>query len=66
MFIQPSEIPNREQLIVTSKCSYERELLKQDGPSTSITLNNIKGKCSVLSLKHFCTRKFNFKYLISL
>jgi hypothetical protein len=60
IFIQPSDIPNRDQLITTTKCSYEREVIKRDGSSTQITLNNIKGKCSVLSLKHFCTRKFNF------
>jgi len=60
VFIQPSDIPNREHLIITSKCSYEREVIKRDGPSTQITLNDIKGKCSVLSLKHFCIRKFNF------
>ena len=57
-FIQPSEIPNREQLIVISKCCYEREVVKRDGPSTQVNLNDIQGKCSVLSLKHFCTRKF--------
>jgi hypothetical protein len=32
--------------------------VKRDGPSTQITLDNIQGKCSVLSVKHFCTRKF--------
>jgi hypothetical protein len=60
VFIQPSDIPNRDQLIITSKCSYEREVVKRDGPSTQILLNDIKGKCSVFSLKHFCTRKFYF------
>ncbi|CAF3919770.1 unnamed protein product [Adineta steineri] len=57
VFIQPSDIINREQLIVLSKCLYEREVFKRDGPSTQISLNNIKGKCSVLSLKHFCTHR---------
>lgn len=58
IFIQPSDINNRDHLIVASKCSYEREIIKRDGPSTQIFLNNVQGKCSVLSLKHFCTRKF--------
>ncbi|CAF3259191.1 unnamed protein product, partial [Rotaria sp. Silwood2] len=57
VFIQPSDIINRDQLIIAAKCSYERELIKRDGPSTQITLNNIQGKCSVLSLKHFCTHR---------
>ncbi|CAF1429645.1 unnamed protein product, partial [Rotaria sordida] len=57
VFIQPSDIINRDQLIITAKCSYEREVIKRDGPSTQITLNNIQGKCSVLSLKHFCTHR---------
>ena len=62
VFIQPSDIQNREQLIVTTKCSYEREVFKRDGPSTQVKFNQIQGKCSVLSLKHFCTRK-NLSYL---
>ncbi|UJR20847.1 hypothetical protein I4U23_023957 [Adineta vaga] len=57
VFIQPSDINNREQLIVTSKCFYEREVIKRDGPSTQIALHNIRGKCSVLSVKHFCTHR---------
>lgn len=58
MFIQPFDIPNRDQLITTTKCSYAREVMKRDGPSTQISLMDIDGKCSVLSLKHFCTRMF--------
>ncbi|CAF3168382.1 unnamed protein product [Rotaria socialis] len=57
VFIQPSDITNRDQLIVTAKCRYEREVIKRDGPSTQISLDNIQGKCSVLSLKHFCTHR---------
>ncbi|CAF1064000.1 unnamed protein product [Adineta ricciae] len=57
VFIQPSDINNREQLIITSKCFYEREVIKRDGPSTQVSLNNMRGKCSVLSVKHFCTHR---------
>ncbi|CAF4674713.1 unnamed protein product [Rotaria sp. Silwood1] len=57
VFIQPSDILNRDQLIITAKCSYEREVIKRDGPSTQFKLHNIQGKCSVLSLKHFCTHR---------
>ena len=57
VFIRPSDITNREQLIVTTKATYEREVLKCDGSNREISLENIKGKCSVLSLKHYCSCK---------
>ena len=64
IFIQPSDIPNRDQMINTTRCSYDREVIKRDGPSTQLSLENIKGKCSVLSLKHYCTCNFHRRDLI--
>ncbi|CAF1185958.1 unnamed protein product [Rotaria magnacalcarata] len=57
LFIRPCDITNREQLIVTTKSSYEREVLKCDSSRKEITVENIIGKCSVLSLKHYCTHR---------
>ncbi|CAF0886930.1 unnamed protein product, partial [Didymodactylos carnosus] len=57
LFIRPSDIINREQLILTTKPNYEREVLKRDNSNTIITVTNIIGKCSVLSLKHYCTSR---------
>lgn len=57
VFIRPAEISNRSQLIVTTKASYEREVIKCDGSNRQISVENIQGRCSVLSLRHFCTCK---------
>jgi hypothetical protein len=57
VFIRLCDIPNRDQLIVTTKSSYEREVVKCDGSNTQISAENITGKCSILSLKHYCTCK---------
>ncbi|CAF2917299.1 unnamed protein product [Rotaria sp. Silwood2] len=55
LFIRPCDVTSREQLIITTKSSYEREVLKCDGSNRQILVENIIGKCSVLSLKHYCT-----------
>lgn len=55
IFLQASDILNRDQLINMTRTSYDREVIKRDGPSTQINVENIKGKCSVLSLKCYCT-----------
>jgi hypothetical protein len=57
LFIRPCDIANRDQLIVTTKSSYDREVIKRDGSNTQISTENITGKCSVLSLKHYCACK---------
>ncbi len=60
LFIRQSDVTNRDQLIITTKSTYEREVLKCDGPNHEISVENIKGKCSVLSLKHYSTCKPSF------
>ncbi|CAF3715671.1 unnamed protein product [Rotaria sordida] len=55
LFIRLCDITNREQLIIATKCSYEREVFKCDGLNRQILVENIIGKCSVLSFKHYCT-----------
>lgn len=50
---------NRDQLIITTKSTYEREVFKCDGLNKDISVENIKGKCSVLPLKHYSTCKLN-------
>jgi hypothetical protein len=60
LFIRPCDVTNRDQLIITTKSSYEREVLKCDGANREISVANIKGKCSVLSIKHYCSCKFFF------
>ncbi|CAF0899175.1 unnamed protein product [Rotaria sp. Silwood1] len=55
LFIRPCDITNRERLIITTKSSYEHEIFKCDGLNRQILVENIIGKCSVLSLKHYCT-----------
>lgn len=57
IFIRPNEITKQEQLIKLSKSSYEREVLKYDGSQREISVENIQGKCSVLSLQQYCTCK---------
>ena len=52
-------------MIVTTKCTYEREVIKRDGPATQLSVEKIKGKCSVLSLKQYCTCTFVSSLLIN-
>ncbi|CAF3824420.1 unnamed protein product [Adineta steineri] len=54
-FIGLCDITNRDQLITTTKSSYAREVFKCDNLYKQISIENIKGKCSVLSLKHYTT-----------
>ncbi|CAF1411121.1 unnamed protein product [Adineta ricciae] len=54
-FIRSCDIPNRNQLIVTTKTSYVQEVVKCDNLNKEISVDNIKGKCSVLSLKQYRT-----------
>ncbi len=63
VFIQPADVINRDQLIITTKSSYEREVFKCDGLNKEISVQDIKGKCSVLSLKHYSTCKLWFFFL---
>jgi len=62
LFIRPCDITNRDQLIITTKASYEREVFKCDGSNKEISVEDIKGKCSVLSLKHYSTCKSLFLF----
>ncbi len=66
LFIRPCDIINRDQLIITTKSSYEQEVFKCDGSNKEISVENIKGKCSILSLKHYRTCKLLFVELVFL
>jgi hypothetical protein len=64
LFIRPCDITNRDQLIITTKSSYEREVFKCDDSNKEISVENLKGKCSVLSFKHYSTCKLLYFFFL--
>jgi protein polybromo-1 len=57
VFFRPNDITNREQLITTTKSSYEQEVVKYDGSNKEISVDDLQGKCSILSLRHYLTSR---------
>ena len=57
IFIRFNDILKREQLINTTRASYERELFKCDELRKTVSIDDIQGKCSVLSVAHYTTCK---------